>query len=239
MDFLWINPNKIPFRYPTKRVRMCPLLTPPGERKEDPSPVFSIFTGCMQDCGELLSDPQAEGPAAVWELRPWWRHQHGGSRENGEKLVMKQGFMLLIVTVVRGCERLGVPAVRHLQTPNGAEMGGASRPDPKCDRRESVQQHVGLAARASSELSWTRDSFGFRHTRKKGTAPTVPSLTAGKHSFRTTFIISPPTLSFQLNTDVENHVRSMSTRQRLPSKSTEDVSQRNNGFIQTQCSCVS
>lgn len=39
------------------------------------------------------------------------------------------------------------------------------------------------------------------------------------------FIMSPRTLSFQLNTDVESHVRSMSTRQRPASKSTEDVSQ--------------
>lgn len=36
----------------------------------------------------------------------------------------------------------------------------------------------------------------------------------------------PPTafcLSLQLNTDIETHVRNMSTRRRIPSKSTEDV----------------
>lgn len=55
----------------------------------------------------------------------------------------------------------------------------------------------------------------------------------------TIFIISPLTLSFQLKTDVESHVRSMSTRQRLPSKSTEDVSERYCDLIQTQCSHVS
>lgn len=46
------------------------------------------------------------------------------------------------------------------------------------------------------------------------------------NSEETIFIISPYTLSLQLNTDVESHVRSMSTSQRLPSKSTEDVSER-------------
>lgn len=38
-------------------------------------------------------------------------------------------------------------------------------------------------------------------------------------------MISPLALAYQLNTDVESHVRSMSTRQRLPSMSTEDVSE--------------
>lgn len=41
----------------------------------------------------------------------------------------------------------------------------------------------------------------------------------------TIFMISPLALAYQLNTDVESHVRSMSTRQRRPSMSTEDVSE--------------
>lgn len=64
----------------------------------------------------------------------------------------------------------------------------------------------------------------------------APLWQAGNHcnSEGRSFIISPHTLSFQLNTDVESHVRSMSTRQRLPSKSTEEVRERDCSFIQTR-----
>lgn len=37
----------------------------PSREQHGPYQAFSIFTGCVQDSGELLSDPEAEGPAAV------------------------------------------------------------------------------------------------------------------------------------------------------------------------------
>lgn len=53
------------------------------------SHAFRVFAGCVQDCGELLSHPEGEGPAAVRELRPRLRHQHGERRQGGKDVHKK------------------------------------------------------------------------------------------------------------------------------------------------------
>lgn len=77
-------------------------------------------------------------------------------------------------------EWLGALAVSAHPTSYTAELDGATRPYPKRDRGEPVQQHPALAASAGPERARPRDSLRFGHSWEKGVTLNVSPLITSK-----------------------------------------------------------
>lgn len=134
--------------------------------------------------------------------------------------VLRKSHVWPLSAVMCGGERPGAFEVRPDSAADAAQLGRASRSHPKRHRGEAVPKHATVAASAIAGHPQQRDPLRFRHSREKGVCVCVcNAYVAFDHQH-----ITSSSLSLQLNTDIETHVRSMSTRRRLPSKSTEDVS---------------
>lgn len=166
----WSNSQR--YRAPPTALLMHSCLNDPLTLR---TAAAAAAAGCVQDRGELLSHPEGARQAAVWKLRPGQRHQHGERVQififKSDPLSKKTNTQWLCrrpPAAVRCGQRPGAPPLGADAAAHAAQLDGTSRPNPKRDRGEPVQQHAAPAAAAGAERPRSRDPIRSGHSREKG-----------------------------------------------------------------------